>query len=67
MVYVDGDESAGDGDAADDTSTTSFHTVNGIPMLVFQVFSTVSELMSLLRGSFSKSCPPDLGKSQDVP
>ena len=37
------------------------------PMLVFRVFSAVPGLVSLIRGSFSKLCPSDLGKAQDVP
>ena len=61
-----GDESAGDGSAADNT-TYSFLPYNAChPILVFRVFSVVPDLVSRIRGSFSKLCPSDLGKAQDV-
>ena len=60
----DGDESAGDGSAA----TYHFFSYNEChPILVFRVFSVVSDLGSRIRGSFSKPFPSDLGKAQDVP
>ena len=34
---------------------------------MFRIFSAVPDLVSLIRGSFSKPCPSDLGKAQDVP
>ena len=37
------------------------------PILVFRVFTAVPDLVSLIRGSFSKPCPSDLGNAQDVP
>ena len=36
------------------------------PTLVFRVFSAEPDLVSLIHGSFSKTCPSDLGKVQDV-
>ena len=62
-----GDESDGDGSAADYT-TYSFFPYNGChPILVFRrIFSVVPGLVSRICGSFSKSCPSDLGKAQDV-
>ena len=68
MLYGcrDGDESAGDGTAAD--TTYSFFPYNEChPILVFRVFSVVPDLVSRIRGSFSKPCLSDLGKTQDVP
>ena len=47
--------------------TTSFRTINVTPMLVFRVFSVLPNLVSHIRGSFSKPCPSDLGKAQDAP
>ena len=37
------------------------------PILVFRVFSVVPDLVSLIRGSFSKPCLSDLSKAQNVP
>ena len=37
------------------------------PILVFQVVSAKPGLVSLICGSFSKSCPFDFGKAQAVP
>ena len=34
---------------------------------MFRVFSAVTDIVSLIRGSFSKICPSDLGKAQEVP
>ena len=62
----DGDESAGDGNAADDTTYHFFPYNEFHPILVFRAFSVVPDLVSRIRGSFSKSCPSDLGKAQDV-
>ena len=62
----DGDESAGDGSAADDT-TYIFSPYNEChPILVFRVFSVVPNLVSRIRGSFFKPYSSDLGKAQDV-
>ena len=36
------------------------------PTLVFRVFSAEPDLVSLIRGSFSKPCPSDLSNAQDV-
>ena len=53
---------------ADDDTTYNFFPYNECYSIqVFQVFSTVPDLVSLICGSFSKSCPSDLGKAQDVP
>ena len=38
-----------------------------LPIVVFWVVSTVQDLVSLIRGSFSKPCPPDLGNALDDP
>ena len=57
---LDGDESAGDGSAADYTTYNFLPYNERHPILVLRVFSIV-------RGSFSKPCPSDLGKAQDVP
>ena len=62
----DGDESAGDGSAADDTTYNFFSYNECHPILVFRVFSVVPDLVSRIRGSFSKPCPSDLGRAQDV-
>ena len=64
---LDGDESAGDGSAADDTTCSFFPYSECHPILVFRVFSAPLGLASLICGSFSKPCPSDLGKAQDVP
>ena len=63
----DGDESAGDGSAADDTTYNFFLYNECYPILVFPVFSAERYLVSLTLDSFSKLCPSDLGKSQDIP
>ena len=63
----DGDESAGDGSAADDTTYISFPYNECHPILEFRVFSVVPDLVSRICGSFSKPCLSDLGKAQDVP
>ena len=36
------------------------------PILMFRVFTAVPDLVSFIRGSFSKPCPSDLGKAQDI-
>ena len=59
--------SVGDGSAADDTAYNCFPYNECYPILVFRVFSMVPDLVSCIRGSFSKPCPSDLGKAQDVP
>ena len=61
------DQSAGDGSAADDTTCNFFLYNECQPILVFRVFSAVPDLVSLIRGSFSKICSADLDKAQDVP
>ena len=63
----DGDESAGEGDAADETTYNCFPYDECHPIVVFQVFSAIPDLVCLLRVSFFKHCPSDLGKAQDVP
>ena len=45
--------------------TTAFRTIH--PILVFRVFFAVPDLVPLIRGSFSKPCPPDLGNALDDP
>ena len=62
----DGDESAGDGNAADDTTYNFFPYYECHPILVVRVFSVVPDVVSRIRGSFSELCPSDLGKAQDV-
>ena len=64
---LDGDESAGDGSAADDTTCSFFPYSECHPILVFRVFSAPLGLAFLICGSFSKPCPSDLGKALDVP
>ena len=59
--------SVGDGSAADDTAYNCFPYNECYPILVFRVFSVVPDLVSRIRGSFSRPCPSDLGKAQDVP
>ena len=61
----DGDKSAGDWGAADDI-TNNFPYNECHPILVFRVFSVVPDLVSRIRGSFSRPFPSDLGKAQDV-
>ena len=56
----DGDESAGDGSTADYTTYNFFPYNECHPILVLRVLSVVGV-------SFSKPCPSDLGKAQDVP
>ena len=63
----DGDESAGDGSAADATTYNFFPYNECYHIPVCRVFSAVPDLVSLIRGSFSKTCPSDLDKAQDVP
>ena len=63
----DGDEYAGDVSAADDTTYNFFPCNACHPILAFRVFSVVPDLVSRIRGSFSKPCPSDLCKAYDVP
>ena len=63
----DGDVSAGDGSAADDTTYNFFLYNECHPLLAFQVFFVGPDLVSHIRDSFSKPCPSDLGKAKDVP
>ena len=62
----DGDESAGDGSAADDTTYNFFPYNECHPILVFRVFSLAPDLVPRIRGSFSRPCLSDLFKAQDV-
>ena len=52
--------------AADDTTYNFFPYNECHPVLVFRVFCTVPDLVSLVRGSFSKPCPSDLCMAQDA-
>ena len=63
----DRDESAGDGSVADEAIYNFFPYNKCYPILVFRVFSAVPDLVPLIHGSLSKTCPSDLGKAQDVP
>ena len=49
--------------AADDTTYKLVPHNERHPIQVFRV----PDLVSLIRGSFSKLCPSDLGKAQNVP
>ena len=60
-------ESTGDGGAADDATYNFFPYSECHAILMIQVFSAVLDLESLIDGGFSKTCPSDLGKAQDVP
>ena len=60
-------ESTGDGRAVDDITYNFFLYNKCLPILEFRVFSVLPDLVSLIRGSFSKPCPSDFGKVQDVP
>ena len=59
--------SAGDGSAADDTTYNFFPYKECHPILVLQVFSSGPDLVSLICDSFSKTCPSNVNKAQDVP
>ena len=59
--------SARDGSAADYATYNFFSNNECHPILIFRVFSAVPDLVSLIRGSFSKPCPSDLCEDQDVP
>ena len=47
--------------------STSFRTMNATLILMFPVIAAGPDLVSLIRGSFSKPCSSDLGKAQNVP
>ena len=55
------------GSAADDATYNFFPYSECHAILMIQVFSAVLDLESLIGGGFSKTCPSDLGKAQDVP
>ena len=62
----DWDESARNGSAADDTIYNFFLYNECHPILAFQVFSVIPDLVSHICGSFSKPCQSDLRTAQDV-
>ena len=46
--------------------TISFRTMNATQYWCLKSSPAVQHLVSLIRGSFSKRCPSDLGKAQGV-